>query len=132
MTLEHEKINAQVQEIFNIRLKSQQTTAIHQIRYQRKNLILIVKTDFGKSIMFQAAPLVSDSDNIALILMFLIALKEKQCLKLQAIVNIRLIVLSEDNNTAKNRETIRNEEYTHSRTSLSGPCLDDTTNGGQG
>lgn len=111
---QHELIQTKVRSLFQIRLKDQQLEAIHHLMFQRLDLILIAKTGFGKSIIFQAAPLIEEPIGICLILMPLKALQNEQCEKLKQISSANPIVLDGDNNNKFNREKIKNGLYTHS------------------
>ena len=67
-----------------------------------KNIILIVKTGFDKSIIFQAASLMFALTKIAMIIMLLKVLKEKQCEKLQRIAGSISFILDSDSNRTAN------------------------------
>lgn len=77
-TEQHQLIQAKTQSLFQIDLKRQQLQAVHHLLFQRIDLILIGKTGFGKSIIFQAAPLI---ENSTVILMSLKALQDEHCEK---------------------------------------------------
>ena len=111
---EHQLIEKRVKELFHIDLKIIQLQAIHHVLFQRSDLILIAKTGFGKSIIFQATPLIEEQAGICLILMPLKALQDEQCEKLKHISSADPFVLNGDNNNKFNRKAIREGRYTHS------------------
>ena len=55
ITREH--IAGVIQSRFGFEAKEKQADAIHKLVHDQKDLTLIAKTGFGKSIVFQAAPL---------------------------------------------------------------------------
>ena len=91
-----EKIESVIDRYFGFRLKRAQVDALHHLLCDKMDLILIAKTGFGKSILFQAAPLMFSPCKSVLIIMPLIALKEEQCEKVTLIDNCRPIVLNGD------------------------------------
>lgn len=111
---EYQLIEKRVQELFHINLKTIQLQAIHHVLFQRSDLILIAKTGFGKSIIFQATPLIEEQAGICLILMPLKALQDEQCEKLKHISSANPFVLNGDSNNNFNRKAIRNGRFTHS------------------
>lgn len=113
MLIEYQLIEDQVKNLFNIDLKDIQTEAIHSLIFQKSDLILIAKTGFGKSIIFQATPLLIEQPGICLILMPLKALEKEQCRKLDRIALAKPLVLDGDSNTDSNRRKIREGLYTH-------------------
>lgn len=110
---EYQTIRRRTKELFNINLKDIQTQAIHLLLFQKLDLILIAKTGFGKSIIFQAVPLIAEQAGICLILMPLKALEDEQCEKLKHIPFASPFVLKDDSNTKSNRKNIREGQYTH-------------------
>ena len=76
-------------------------------------MILIAKTGFGKSIIFQAAPLMFDPARIAIIIMPLKALENEQCRKLSKIKGCRSFVLNGDSNTKTHLRMISEGNFTH-------------------
>ena len=81
--------------------------------HEKKNLILIMKTNFGKSIVFQTMPFMFFDLKIALIIMSLNALMKKQYQKLNNIKNCKPIVLNNAKYTQKNLSSIRQNKFTH-------------------
>ena len=70
-----------VDQYFGFRPKREQVDALHHLLCDRMDLILIAKTGFGKSILFQAASLMFSRCKSVLIIMPLIAMEEEQCEK---------------------------------------------------
>lgn len=113
-TEQHQLIRRKTQQLFQIDIKSQQLQAIYYLLFQNMDLILIAKTGFGKSIIFQAAPLMTDIPGICIILMPLKALQNEQCEKLRSVSSASLVVLNGDNNNQVTRRKIGDGLYTHS------------------
>ena len=107
------KIESVVDQFFGFHPKREQVDALHHLLCDRMDLILIAKTSFGKSILFQAASLMFSPCKSVLIIMPLIALEEEQCEKLTFIKNCRPIVLNGDNNKSSTLTDIRQSCYTH-------------------
>ena len=53
-------IRHHVNELFGFEPKNKQVEAIRHLLYDKRDLILIAKTGFGKSIIFQALPLIEE------------------------------------------------------------------------
>ena len=109
----HCQLKQKVNELFNITLKAEQHEALFDLTYGRTDLIVIAKTGFDKSILFQAAPLLTDLSDLCLILMPLKALQAEQCDKLQKVTGVRFFVLNDDTNTSHNLKVIKQGNYTH-------------------
>ena len=89
--------------------------------YDKRDQILIAKTGFGKSIIFQALPLIEEeSKQASLTIMPLNLLQEEQAEKLRTIAGAKPFVLNGDTNTIKNRHEIDAGAYTHGK-HTSGP-----------
>jgi ATP-dependent helicase YprA (DUF1998 family) len=89
---------------------------IRHLLYDKRDLILIAKTGFGKSIIFQALPLIEEeSKQASLIIMPLNLLQEEQAEKLKTIPGAKPFILNGDTNTRKNRHEIGAGAYTHSK-----------------
>ena len=72
-------IRHRVHELFGFEPKNKQVDAIRHLLYEKRDLILIAKTGFGKSIIFQALPLIQEeSKQASLIIMPLNLLQEEQ------------------------------------------------------
>jgi ATP-dependent helicase YprA (DUF1998 family) len=111
-------IQRRVNELFDFEPKDKQVEAIRKLLYDKSDLILIAKTGFGKSIIFQALPLIQEELKLAsLIIMPLNLLQEEQAEKLKTIAGAHPFVLNGDTNTRKNRREIGEGVYTHSKCS---------------
>ena len=99
---------------FDYAPKIQQIDAILHLLSEQKNLILIVKIEFDKSIIFQIASLMYAIYKMILIIMSLKALKAQQCKKLSDIEKCKSFVLNDDSNNHRNLNLIRQRNFTHS------------------
>ena len=97
--------------IFGFQVKETQLDALHYAMHD--DLILIAKTGFGKSLLYQAPPLLLGAQRLALIIMPLLALEDDQCTKLNELPNCRPFVLKGKTNNREARERIREGSYTH-------------------
>jgi hypothetical protein len=59
-------IQRRVNELFDFEPKDKQVEAIRKLLYDKSDLILIAKTGFGKSLIFQALPLIQEELKLAL------------------------------------------------------------------
>ena len=118
-SITREHIRDVIQNQFGLKAKELQVDAIWALVHNQKDLILIAKTGFGKSIVFQAAPLMYSPIRSALIIMPLNALEEEQCKKLRAITGCKPFVLNGDSNNRSNLELIREGYFTHGKLSIS-------------
>ena len=109
--LDSKRIVNIVQKYFEFRVKKAQLKTLQQI--MKSNLIVIAKTEFEKSLLYQISSLLFSSMKTVLIIMSLLALKNDQCQTLTTIKNCRSIVLNEDNNNIKTLAKIRQNDYTH-------------------
>ncbi|SRR6266480_2445299 len=103
------------------KLRDQQLDALEKLVEHKTDLMLIAKTSFGKSLIFQLAPLLMPDPKepgIALILMPLTLLQQNQAenvTKRGAHLGAKCIVLDQDSNDPKNRRLIAEGNYTHSK-----------------
>ena len=116
MTFENDVLDSKrivniVQKYFEFRVKKAQLKTLQQII--KSDLIVIAKTEFEKSLLYQISLLLFSSMKTILIIMSLLALKNDQCQTLTTIKNCRSIVLNEDNNNTKTLAKIRQDNYTH-------------------
>ena len=102
-----------IQHLFEFVAKEKQIKAIKILMHEKKNLILITKTDFDKNIVFQTMFFMFFDLKIALIIMFLNTLMKKQCQKLNNIKNCKSIVLNNAKYTQKNLLLIRQNKFIH-------------------
>lgn len=105
-------ISSVIEENFGFSAKREQIEALQIL--QTRDVILIAKTGFGKSLLFHAVPLMYESTKIVLIIMPLIALEDEQCEKINRVPGCRALVLKGDNNHEQIRGQIRLLKYTHS------------------
>ena len=118
-------IRHRVNELFGFEPKNKQVEAIRHLLYDKRDLILIAKTGFGKSIIFQALPLIEEeSKQASLIIMPLNLLQEEQAEKLKTIPGAKPFILNGDTNTRKNRHEIGAGAYTHSKRNYLGITVD--------
>jgi ATP-dependent helicase YprA (DUF1998 family) len=102
-------------------LQDGQVDALEKLIEYRRDVMLIAKTSFGKSLIFQLAPLLMPDPKqpgIALIIMPLTLLQQNQSenvMKRGAHLGVRYIVLDGDSNIRRNREQIGEGKYTHSK-----------------
>jgi hypothetical protein len=101
-------------------LRDQQLDALEKLIEHKTDVMLIAKTSFGKSLIFQLAPLLMPDPGelgIALILMPLTLLQQNQAenvTKRGAHLGAKCIVLDQDSNDPRNRRLIAEGKYTHS------------------
>ena len=102
-------------------LRPGQVSALDHLVKQKQDVILIAKTSFGKSLIFQYAPLLfkkNEQPGIALILMPLTLLQEEQAEKTRARLGAfgaRCIVLNAVTDSANSRRAIAQGGYTHGK-----------------
>ena len=87
-----------------------------QVLYHKKDVILIARTGFGKSLIFQSLPLLYD-DGIALLIYPLSALEQDQHQDISKLPSARPFILDAYSNTIENRKRIGKGKYTHILTS---------------
>ena len=83
-----------------------------------KNIIVIIKTRFEKSLAFYLISLLFALFKTILIIISLNALLDEQCVKLQRISEYRPFVLNSDNNNLVNVVVIRAGQFTHSEINI--------------
>lgn len=108
-------IRTRLRELFQIDGKDTQIEVLQGLLVHRQDTILLAKTGFGKSILFQAPPLLLKEGGIAIILMPLLALEAEQHCKIGAIPGSRPCVLNGDTNSPELRMKIRSGTFTHSK-----------------
>ena len=104
--------------VFGFTLHKGQIDAIWTLFYEQKDLLLLAKTGFGKSLIFQLLSFMTSNIGVVLILMPLKLLQAEQT----TIINQRLpkgntIVLNGDNNKETTQCKIARGNYTHVFTS---------------
>lgn len=118
-----ESIRETVQSHFKVAVKPQQAEAIRKLAFTKKDLILIAKTGFGKSIVILSLPFLLplwrraglvEERAIALIILPLKLLQEQQSVLVASIPNGKPFVLQGGiGNTPENRARMGNGEFTH-------------------
>jgi len=100
-------------------LREGQLDALEEIVENKTDVMLIAKTSFGKSLIFQVAPFLMpdpEEPGISLILMPLTLLQQNQSdtvRKKAEHLGAKCIVLDGDTNTAETRRQIAEDKYTH-------------------
>ena len=112
-SITREQVTTVILSKFGFYPKNEQVDAIMTLAQDQKDLIFIAKTGFGKSIIFQAMPLMFSCLKIALIIMPLKTLEAQQCKKLSVIEGCKPFVLDGDSNNSSNLKLIRENNYTH-------------------
>ena len=112
---QRDSIKGRVKELFKFEIKPEQLEALHHLIIRKQDLILIAGTSFGKSLIFQAAPLILGTDNMCLVIMPLKAIEQEQDLGLQAIPTAKPFVLDGEHNTKQNLLKIARGSFTHGR-----------------
>lgn len=84
---------------------------------KKKNLPLLAKTGFGKSLIFQLISFILDLTGVVLILMPFKLLQVKQNVIINCIPTKKAIALTGENNQKAIQETITKESYNHVFTS---------------
>ena len=99
------------------KLRDQQLDVLEKLVEHKTDVMLIAKTSFGKSLIFQLAPLLMpdpEEPGIALILMPLTLLQQNQAenvTKRGAHLGAKCIVLDQDSNDFKNRRLVAEGKY---------------------
>ncbi|MCJ1471297.1 hypothetical protein MMC07_009945 [Pseudocyphellaria aurata] len=103
--------------VFGFVLHEAQVEAIRTLFYEQTDLLLLAKTGFDKSLIFQLVPFMTSSTGVALVLMLLKLLQAEQSdLINRRIPSGKAIVLNGDNNTPRGRDPDTGG-YTHMFTS---------------
>ena len=103
--------------VFGFTLRDAQVDAIWTLFYERRDLLLLAKTGFGKSLIFQLIPFMLDPTGVVLILMPLKLLQAEQNSMINCIPNGKAIALTGENNHKVVQQAIATEGYTHVFTS---------------
>jgi len=116
-----------LQQVFGVTPRPEQLEAIGTLAVNQKDLILIAKTGFGKSLVFNSVPFLRGG--VALIIMPLNVIEEGQTAALLRVTNrakCSPIILNGDSNTPKLRADIQRGCYSHglySGTCIYSPCF---------
>ena len=111
-----EKLRENLRSIFKFEPHKEQLDAISHLIHDKEDLILIARTGWGKSVIFQSAPLLIPR-GICLMLCPLTALEEDQAKQINALDGFKACVLNADTQNRKLLEDIKNGCYTHILTS---------------
>ena len=103
--------------IFGFPLHDPQVEAICTLFYEQRDLLLLAKTGFGKSFIFQLVPFLSARPGVVLTLMPLKLLQIEQSEMINRIPRGKGIVLNGENNNKRVLEDIARGGYTHIFTS---------------
>ena len=103
-----------MQRLFEFSIKSNQFQTFN-VLHNKQNLIIIAKTKFEKSLLYQMTSFFFSAQMCVLIIMPLLTLKKEQCEKMTNIKDCKSIVLNGDNNNRKTRINIKEEDYTHNK-----------------
>lgn len=99
--------------VFSFTLRDAQVEAIQTLFYKQRDLLLLVKTGFGKSLIFQLIPFILDLTDIVIILMPLKLLQAEQNAMINCILNGKAIALTGENNLKAVQQAIATEGYTY-------------------
>ena len=103
--------------VFGFELYDAQVNAICILFYKRRDLLLLAKTGFGKSLIFQLILFLSSTLGVVLTLMLLKLLQAEQSEMINCIPHGKGIILNEENNTKPVLANIATGGYTHVFTS---------------
>lgn len=103
--------------IFGFTLQEAQVDAVWTLFYERRDLLLLTKTGFGKSLIFQLLPFMFEPTGVVIILMPLKLLQAEQNSLINQIASGKAIALTEENNQKSVQQSIARENYTHVFTS---------------
>ena len=84
--------------VLDFTLQKAQVDANYTLFYEQRNICLLAKTGFGKSLIFQHLFLLFDPIGIVIILMLLKLLQAKQNLMINCISSGKTIALTRENN----------------------------------
>ena len=107
-------IASHIQQTFNKIPQPAQLQAIETLAVDKKDLILIAKTEFEKSLIFNSISFLQEG--VALIILPLNAIEEQQAenlLQVSNSVKCSSVILNEDSNTSKLWADIQNDCYSH-------------------
>ena len=103
--------------VFEFILQKAQVDAIWTLFYSRKDLLLLARTSFGKSLIFQLIPFMFDPTGVVIILMSLKLLQAEQNSMINQIASGKAIALTGDNNQKAVQQSVATGDYTHVFTS---------------
>lgn len=103
--------------VFEFTLYEEQVNAISYLFYERTDLLLLTKTSFGKSIIFQLLTFMTAGPGVVLILMPLKLLQAEQSEMINQLPNGKALVLNGENNQKHVHKQAATGRYTHIFTS---------------
>jgi superfamily II DNA helicase RecQ len=105
-------VSEQLRRIFGFEPSQDQLRAISWLIFEKRDLILIARTGFGKSLVFQAVALLRGG--VTLIITPLLAIEEEQVADLKKLGGFTPVALNGLTNTPKLLRDIQNGLYSHS------------------
>ncbi len=105
MQISQKRIKIIVRNRFNFETKQKQINKLTQTVID--DLIIITKTNFEKSLLFQTTLFMFNISKTILIIMLLLILKNNQCKKLNNILKCKLLMLNNNNNNLKIQNKIK-------------------------
>lgn len=99
--------------VFGFTLHEEQIDAISCLFYEQTDLLLLAKTGFGKSIIFQLLPFMNPIAGVVLTLMPLKLLQAEQSQMINRIPNSKALVLNGENNHKHIHKQAAKGGYTH-------------------
>lgn len=103
--------------VFGFELQEGQVEAVSTLFYERRDLLLLAKTGFGKSLIFQILPFIFNPTGVVIILMPLKLLQAEQNSMINRIASEKAIALTGKNNNKAVQQAIACQNYTHVFTS---------------
>lgn len=103
--------------VLGLALKKAQVDAIWTLFYAKKDLLLLAKTGFGKSLIFQLIPFFVEPSGVVIILIPFKLLQAEQNAIINRIARGKVIALTEENNQKDVQKSIANQNYSHVFTS---------------
>lgn len=84
--------------VFRLELQKGQMKAVSTLFYERRDLFLLARTDYGKSLIFQILPFIFNPTGVVIIFMPLKLLQGKQNSITNRIASRKAIALTKNNN----------------------------------
>lgn len=103
--------------VFGFTLHAAQVDAICTLCYEQRDLLLLAKTGFGKSLIFQLLPFMTPTPGVVLVLMPLKLLQAEQGALINKLPRGKAMVLNGENNQKDMQLEIAKGGYTHIFTS---------------
>lgn len=103
--------------VFGYRLYKIKIDAIHTLYYEWRDLLLLAKTGFRKSLIFQLILFFITASSLILTVMLLKLLQAEQSEKIYLFPRGKEIILNRENNTNSVFAEIANKKYSHVFTS---------------